>query len=321
MATALGIMFHHFIDDKHPYIQGALTACEFEDALVRIGPKRFLPPDVWIAHSQAGALTPDDLCLTLDDALLSQVDVALPVLDRYGLKAFFFIYSAIFNGYIELFEMIRYFRNVEFASNHDFYDAFYAALRTTPDWARVEPALHSPAAAAHLSAHGFYSRQDRIFRFVRDTLLDRDAYYGICEAMMAARNFDQKAIARKLWLDNDALVRLDSQGHMIGLHSNTHPTNLGTWTAARQRQEYGINHAHLTALLGKPPRSVAYPSGNYDGATLALMREFNIEVGFRSDEASRPGSLLEQPRLDYSLYLQRFSARSQNGHESSLASA
>jgi peptidoglycan/xylan/chitin deacetylase (PgdA/CDA1 family) len=132
----LGIMFHHFSSDRHPFIQGALSQRDFARVLRSIGPERFLRPQDWIDRSQKGTLAPRDLCLTFDDALLSQVEVALPVLDDFGLKAFFFVYSSIFDGHYELFEMIRYFRNVHFATQDAFHNAFYDRLRGTDAWPR-----------------------------------------------------------------------------------------------------------------------------------------------------------------------------------------
>ena len=57
-----------------------------------LGAKEYL-----IKHN-AGNLDSDDICLSFDDALLCQYDVALPVLNQKGLSAFFFVYSSALSG-------------------------------------------------------------------------------------------------------------------------------------------------------------------------------------------------------------------------------
>ena len=54
--------------------------------------KRILNADEWIEKSKNKRLSNKDLCITFDDNLKSQYDIAIPVLKKYNLKAFFFIY-------------------------------------------------------------------------------------------------------------------------------------------------------------------------------------------------------------------------------------
>ena len=56
-------------------------------------------------------LEPSDICLSFDDALRCQYDLALPVLKEYKIKAFFFIYSALLCGidnYLEIFRDFKF---------------------------------------------------------------------------------------------------------------------------------------------------------------------------------------------------------------------
>src|SRR5581483_28390 len=107
--------------------QGAISADQFADLLTALGPDRILPADAWIERTTTGRLRDGDLCLTFDDALRCQYDIALPVLKQFGLTAFWFIYSSVFEGRIEPLEVFRYFRTVAFPEIGDFYRAFDAA--------------------------------------------------------------------------------------------------------------------------------------------------------------------------------------------------
>src|SRR5262245_41086900 len=125
---AHGIMFHHFHDGQHPRGQGSISAEQLDQLIRIVGRHRILPAREWLLRARAATLGDDDLCLTFDDTLRCQYDVALPVLSQHGITAFFFIYTSVLDGELERLEIYRRFRTVCFPSVDDFYDAFFAAL-------------------------------------------------------------------------------------------------------------------------------------------------------------------------------------------------
>ena len=126
-----GVMFHHFCDARHPRGQGAITAQELEDILDYVGLHRILPAHEWLERATKGTLEAGETCLTFDDALRCQYDIALPVLERYGLTAFWFVYSSVFEGNEEPLEIYRYFRAVEYTDMDEFCVAFAEEVRST----------------------------------------------------------------------------------------------------------------------------------------------------------------------------------------------
>lgn len=298
----LGVMFHHFTNDVHPSIQGAIDGPAFREILERIGVERFLTPEEWIDRSLTGTLRPRDLCLTFDDALRSQMDVALPVLEELGVKAFFFVYSSVFKGQLEIFELVRFFRNQCFPKVDDFYNAFYENARKLPSADLIEREKNSSAAFDHLNAYSFYTEADRRFRYIRDKVISTEQYHAMCHQMMAASGFLESPMIGRIWMTDTDLKRLAHLGHAIGLHSTTHPTNLGDRPYEKQLSEYAENRDHLAALLGQAPDTVAYPSGSYGPETLRIMRDFGVRIGFCSTLGPMKGELLEQPRLDYTIF-------------------
>jgi peptidoglycan/xylan/chitin deacetylase (PgdA/CDA1 family) len=95
---------------------------------------------------------------------------------------------------------------------------------------------------------------------------------------------------------------LAAGGHIIGLHSHTHPTNMTLLPIEEQYNEYRRNLNQLSSLLGIAPQSMAHPSGSYNRDTLEVLREMGVQIGFRSDHDSRFRTLLEMPRLDHVLF-------------------
>src|SRR5258708_17481 len=126
--TAYGVMFHHFHDDWHPRVQGSISARELADLIEHVGRDSILPAEEWMRRAVQGALSDNDICLTFDDALRCQYDVALPVLRDLGLTAFWFVYSSVFEGNVESLEVYRYFRTTQFPCIDDFYEHVFEAV-------------------------------------------------------------------------------------------------------------------------------------------------------------------------------------------------
>lgn len=295
-----GIMFHHFHQPGEPRIQGSLTGDEFERMLVSVLQRNeVLGPSAWVSASMSGTLSPESVCITFDDALQAQIDIALPVLDKLGIKAFFFVYSSVFNGVAEPLELQRFFRNLCFRTIEAFYAAFYEAALESGYGESVELAQTSDEAGRYLSDHAFYTEDDRRFRFFRDLRVSKSEYDALITGMMNRSGFDADALAKIIWMDNTQLRSLSDAGHMIGLHSYSHPTNLGLLDPATQAEEYRMNREHLVAVTGLEPITMAHPSNSYNEDTLKLLTEMGVKVGFRSNDALKVYSPLEQPRIDH----------------------
>lgn len=301
-----GLMFHHFRGRTHPEIQGAIDADELFKLIDHIGTKRFLRPDEWIAKAVAGRLESDDRCITFDDALLSQYEIALPVLQELGLKAFWFIYSGPFEGQIERFEIYRYFRNVRFLNMDEFYHSFYMHVENSKDGHRLAGALQDFDPTRYLSAYEFYSESDRTFRFVRDHVLGVTRYFDVMDSMIESDSgFSITDATAALWMRDEHLRDLVSKEHEIGLHSYTHPTDVGGLPRDEQEREYARNADHLVSLLGRPIVSMAHPCNSYNDDTLDLLAGMGVTVGFRSDMCVPAASTLEFPREDHSHMMAR----------------
>jgi hypothetical protein len=124
-----GIMFHHFHDKKkHKFSQGSITQNEFCRIIKYIGVKNILNADEFLEKFKKEKLKRNNVCLTFDDGLKCQYDLALPVLDDFKIKSFFFIQTLSLEGSNDFIEMYRYFRNNFFNSVDDFYDFFFKII-------------------------------------------------------------------------------------------------------------------------------------------------------------------------------------------------
>jgi peptidoglycan/xylan/chitin deacetylase (PgdA/CDA1 family) len=90
-------------------------------------------------------------------------------------------------------------------------------------------------------------------------------------------------------------------GHVVGLHSHSHPTTIHTLKREDQRLEYETNYNCLKSILGTSPIAMSHPCGNYNDDTLDILIELGIRVGFRSNSSIKEiRSNLEIPREDHS---------------------
>ena len=217
-----GIMFHHFHDDEiYKKSQGSIDKDEFYKIINFIGKKNILNANVFFQKFKEKKLKINEVCLTFDDALKCQVDIALPILEELKIKSFFFVYSSIFENKPDNLEFFRYFRTNYFNNVEEFYDKFYKTLDkdietffgkisdTIEEWKIKFP---------------FYSIKDIKFRLVRDLFLTKNQYEEIMFQMFKEKNFNHKEFLKKFFFQKNDLQVLNQLGHLIGLHSHSHPT-------------------------------------------------------------------------------------------------
>jgi peptidoglycan/xylan/chitin deacetylase (PgdA/CDA1 family) len=301
--TAHGVMFHHFFDSFHPNGQGAISGAELKALLDYLGRDRILPAHEWMRRALAGTLGDDDLCLTFDDALRCQYDIAFPVLNQFGLTAFWFVYSSVFEGNWEPLEVYRHFRTTAFLSVDEFYRDFFQCI------ADVYPAEYQTVIAefdpaSYLSEFSIYSADDRLFRYFRDHILGPSRYDSVMQSMMLEKGFDPLNVTGKLWMNDDHLRALRKAGHLIGLHSYTHPTRLADQPVEAQAREYEKNFTHLARVLGENPVAMSHPCNSYNELTLPILEGLGIRLGFRAntERIVRP-SRFEFPRKDHAIIM------------------
>ena len=298
MAQAYAIMLHHFYDEKHPAGQGAISAQELHAIISHIGRERIIPANEWLLRAKNNDLQ-NYICLSFDDGLRCQYDIALPVLQAYDLTAFWFVYSSVFFGECERLEIYRYFRTIYFTDINEFYQQFKQQILNTNYAEEVTQQLQHFVAKNYLPDAPFYTNNDKEFRFLRDQVLGFNRYCQVMDDMMAQYDVDEEKMAQQLWLSKQQLQQLHQQGHIIGLHSYSHPTQMAKLSMAKQRQQYSSNIEQLTALLNYRPTTMSHPCNSYSATTLAILKDLDIELGFCANLQATQNSVYEYPREDH----------------------
>jgi peptidoglycan/xylan/chitin deacetylase (PgdA/CDA1 family) len=265
-----------------------------------------LSPDLFLEKLLASSLASDDIVISFDDSLLSQFEVALPVLDSYGIRAVFNVYSSVFTGAPDPLEIYAMYRATEF----DLFDDYWATFQTTVE--SLKPGicglLEQTFPDNWLIEFPFYSENERKFRFMRDKLLAKTDYAAAMTLLISdARKFNLDDAVEQAWMRPKHLGLLVAGGHSIGLHSHTHPTQMADLSESDQLNEYLTNKDWIEGHLGVTPEWVAHPCGSYSAATLEILTRLGIRGGFRSSlTPGRYASPLEVPREDHANLIRHF---------------
>lgn len=275
-------MFHHFHDDGiHTKGQGSIDKDDFYKIINFIGRNNILDADIFFEKLKNKKLKEKEVCLTFDDGIKSQIDVALPVLEELKIKSYFFVYTSIFEGKPNNLEVFRYFRINYFDNVDEFYNIFYKVLdKDLKNFFEKNKKMMDE----FKERYNFYSYEDIKFRFVRDNLLTKDEYENINFRLMKEFKINVKNLKLKLFFDKKDLLLLDKLGHSIGLHSHNHPTNIEKLSYNEQKSEYSTNLNSLNKILKKNSnyiKSCSHPCGSYNENLLKILKELGVEIAFK----------------------------------------
>ena len=303
-----GIMFHHFHDDGiHTKGQGSIDKDDFYKMINFIGRNNILDADIFFEKFKNNKLKEKEVCLTFDDGIKCQIDVALPILEELKIKSFFFVYTSMFEGKPDNLEIFRYFRTNYFNNVDEFYNSFYQVL--DKDLKTFFEDNNDKIKATKIK-FPHYSIEDIKFRLVRDIFLTKSQYEETMLLMFKEKQFNYKDFFKKLFFQKDDLKTLDSLGHLVGLHSHNHPTLLEKLNYDEQKDEYEKCLSSISNILDKPKNEIKYmshPCGSYNKDTFEILKELGIELGFKQIMTIEPekgmkkinNSFLEIARQDH----------------------
>ena len=244
---AHGLLCHYFSGPGVPPAQGSLSVEDFERLLDVYG-NRLVPAKVWLQRFAMGHLT-DEVVVTCDDGLLEAYSVALPVLEARGLTACWNVYTGPYVGVPNNMELYRWVRN------HGFTDmaGFYKVWRAICDCA--------PAPDEYLQDRSYLTRMDKDFRYWRDTTTPYD-YEDVMDMLVTDAGMD--ALDRQWWMSPTQLRNLHRSGHIIGIHTHSHPYDMTTLSLEQTALEYATSRAVLAGVLECEPKviiTMSHPRG------------------------------------------------------------
>jgi peptidoglycan/xylan/chitin deacetylase (PgdA/CDA1 family) len=259
------LTYHRFPKhDQEPFDDGVIdtSADEFEAHLVSV--KRhfnIVGVDELCEFAAGGTLPQNAVAITFDDGYLDNYEQALPILQRHGCKAIFFIATA-FVAERRLYWWDR---------------AAYLMKRSTRQ--RLTLTYPSPFEVA------LEPRETAIFKLLRFIkacpALDMERFLtelGVATGVAWSRDLERE-FADRLLMTWDHVRALRRAGMDVESHTRTHRI-LQTLSAAELRFELEGSRDDLRRELGEAPRALAYPIGKPLAASSPI-RAALVRAGYR----------------------------------------
>lgn len=297
-----GIFFHYFKGEGHIDCQGALSQSEFHRLLDYIEKRhRIIDAESFCERVSNGCREENTVCLCFSCGLRSQYDIALPVLEQRGIKAFWMLYSNMLTGADVLIEIYHHFRFYAFSNVEEFYNSFFSYVRdhqkwTVQDWVGFISKFEN---SRYLSWASYYTYNDRLFKYLRDVVLG-EQYDAVMAALMSLHGYVPAEHRKNLWINAQEIRELSNKSHIIGLHTHTHPNCIGGLPYDEQMREYSVNKNILESIIGKTIVSMSHPCNSYNQDTLNILRKLGVRYGFCANMSSLGQSMLEIPSEDHS---------------------
>jgi peptidoglycan/xylan/chitin deacetylase (PgdA/CDA1 family) len=218
------------------------------------------------------------LCVTFDDGYADNYRIALPILQRLGLPATFFVATGFLDG------------------GCMFNDAVIEAVRHAQ-------CAELDLADVALGRHPLASDEQRSRAIGR--ILGRLRYFQLDRRQDAALEIARRAGVRvptNLMMRAEEVGALHAAGMELGAHTVTHPI-LAEVSAERAREEMAAGRDRLEEITGAKVHVFAYPNGKPLRDYRREHAEFARDLGFEAAVsgawgAARPGDdLFQLPRF------------------------
>ena len=243
-----------------------------------------LPLDVAAQRLADGSLPERAAAITFDDGYEDNASVAMPILQRHGLTATFFVAS----GYLDGGCMWN--------------DQITESLRSC----RAEQLDLGSVLEAGLPGQASYPLQTLdLRRAAVSDIIRRVKYLPLSERALAVADvvrLSGVAMPRDLMMTSEQLRSLRRGGMTVGAHTVSHPI-LAKLATADARQEIAQGKQALESRLDEPVNLFAYPNGrpgtDYSPETVALVRDcgFSTAVSTAWGAANASSDPLQLPRF------------------------
>ena len=261
--------------------------------------KRYNPvtlDDIWTSLREGRPLLPKSVAITFDDGYLDNLEIAAPILNRFGIRAtFYLMVNAIEGQRAPWFSRLRY----AFAiTKKEFWnDSFGGGML---------PLGNKAGRAAAFGAA--CERCSRLTGMAQSRTVDT-----------IENNLETELLSegRELMMNWDQARRLQGMGHIVGAHTLTHP-NVAYVSEAEAEQEMSESKTKIEKELGVQVLHFSYPhpalNPNWNERTLSLSRRIgyrtavttvNARVKPETNPLALPRLYVPENRYDFVWHIER----------------
>ena len=220
--------------------------------------------------------------IVFDDGYKDNIEYALPVLNKYKVKASFYVVTDCIEKNIPTWTYIL---------DYSFQYTNKNSIDLSFDFLPAE--LRIKEIGTHAARTAYVRKLKPALKKVTHT--DRLKVIEIVQ-----RSFDDVEIPRLMMGWND-LLQLKNAGHYIGSHTVSH-CMLGTMTSEEEIKKELLNSGEkIREQLGYFPVTISYPVGSYNSHTIQHSKEAGYKIGLAVKQQpynQTTGNLFEIPRIE-----------------------
>ncbi len=254
------LIFHRVLSTPDPLMPGEPDAARFDGICAWVAEWfQVLSLEEAVDRLKRGDLPARAMVITFDDGYADNHEVALPILQRHGLKATFYVATGFLDG------------------GRMWNDTVIEAVR-----ACQQPALN----VAQLGIDGLTSLPldgDAQRQAAIRALLDKLKYRPVDERLQLVGRLVEAVgapLPGGVMMRSDQVKSLRQAGMTVGAHTVSHPILLKL-SADQARREIDQSRQHLEAILGEPVRHFAYPNGvpgrDMSDATAGIVKDMGFD--------------------------------------------
>jgi peptidoglycan/xylan/chitin deacetylase (PgdA/CDA1 family) len=255
------LIFHRVLRHADPLFPQEVDAARFDQICGWLRAWfNVVPLDKAVCGLRDGTLPERAAVITFDDGYGDNHDIALPILQRHGLTATFFIATGFLDG------------------GRMWNDSIIEAIRRTA----LQTIDLRDLEGVSLGTHVMRGMDDK--RAVIGVILPRVKHLPGLLRQSIADGIARRAAAHlpdDLMMTTDQVIALHRAGMQIGAHTVTHPI-LALLDAETARAEILASKQCLEHVLDAPVRLFAYPNGrpveDYTAQTVAIARELGFDA-------------------------------------------
>jgi peptidoglycan/xylan/chitin deacetylase (PgdA/CDA1 family) len=271
-------LFHRVSPERDP-LWDPMDPVLFEKCLRYISERFELITIEDIPHTQ---LSERHATISFDDGYKDNIVHALPILEKYKIKASFYVVTDCVNKQLPVWTY-----HLDYLFKHTRRKELDMHFGFLPEALRVK---ELPDAAQRIR----YIRKLKPF-------LKSVTHEQCLQVISHVSAMYHDVTLPELMMSREDLKLLQSLGHTIGSHTVSHPL-LATMTDENElRKEIQNSREELFRLLGSYPLTISYPAGSYNAKVVELSRESGYQLGLTVKQDvydPRRDHLFEIPRIE-----------------------
>ena len=276
------LIFHRVLPEPDALFPDEIDASRFDELCGWLkGWFNMLSLDDAVARIKTGTLPARAACITFDDGYADNHNVALPILQRHGLTATFFVATGFLDG------------------GRMWNDTVIESVRLTP-LSRLQLGGPLGARFSNVLVSTIKEKSAAI-----QAIIDQLKYKPVVERAALTEQIAQLSQVRPstdLMMTSAEVRALRHAGMQIGAHTVSHPI-LATLDRSTAHAEIAESKNTLESLLGERVGLFAYPNGkpevdyNSESADIVRGLGFDAAVSTRWAASSADTDMLQIPRF------------------------